>query len=180
MALTEGALIERALAAHIRGERDPNADDSTFAGQLDLACTRTGTLNGVNVHEARQGARVQSPCIMVSCANVSTPFWGAPFRQCSVEVLYQESRREDSDDTQQAEVIFNERVDALTTILSDEQALATALSKPADGSVDGREITGIHVPLINISDEALAADADVWQWTLTLTADVYAFDFTPF
>lgn len=169
-------LIEKALAAYIRGARDANADDATHSGALDLDCQRSGDLNGVPVHEGRQEERMQSPLIMVRGISSDRPIFGAEFRECQVEVLLHTSRQEDSGSTESSEVLFNARSGALDALLCDEDVLKAALSKPPAGGVDNREITGIDVPLIWLSDEALAADSDTWQLTFTLTAHVYPFD----
>lgn len=142
---TINSRAEKAVAAYIRGFRDPLADDSTYSGAIDLDCNRAGPLDGIAVHEGRSTQSRQSPCIVVACASSAKPWQDERWYQLNLEITLITHWREDDDNLQKPEIAHSDRSLALGNLLFCEDDVKAAINKPEIPATDGRGVKDFSV-----------------------------------
>lgn len=136
---------EKAIAAYLRGHRDPLADDENNDGALDYLSNRSGAMLGLPIHEGRSTQQRQSPCVVVSCATSERPYTEAPWYVATVEITLITNRHEDENGLEKAEVIHNARAAQIQALIEDEEGMKAAVNCPPIPDEDLRGVTGFHL-----------------------------------
>ena len=169
---------EKAIAAHIRGHRDSNADTSTFTGNIDFDCTRSGALLDIGVYEGRNTQKRESPAISV-IAQTGTKEWEeVNFWKVPVMVTLYTHRHEDADSVELAEVVHNTRIKALHDLLCDEATLQAALNKPDAPDADLRAVDDFYIEGLTAAD-SVSGDVSDELITEVIELEIFCYPFDP-
>lgn len=162
--------LEKAIAAYIRGFRDPQSDFAEDADEIDLAGIRAGALEGIKVFEGRQTENRGYPCVIVAADSVEQPILGARWYSVTVSIELHTHRNEDREGVMRAEVVHASREKALNDLLDDEGTLRLALNRPTPPIPDERAVSDLTViGLQSLQTSAdVANEAFVKRWELTL------------
>ena len=166
---------EKAIAAHIRGHRDANADTSTYTGDVNYDCTRGGSLSGVGIYEGRITQKRSSPSVIVMCSSTDKPWDVVEWYRATVEIKLFTHRHESASSVELAEVVHNTRSKAIYDLILNEETLKEALNRVPAPAADSRAVTEFTVMGSDlagnsgdVSDEMLTE-----SWTLELFCAPY-------
>ena len=166
---------EKAVAAYIRNERDPNSDIETFTGDIDYKCTRTGALNLIPVYEGRITQQRESPSIVVMTVGSEKPWEEVAWYLANVEIQLFTHRHEDENDTELSEVVHNQRAKAIFDLIMSEDDMKTALNKPKLPLTDTRPVDEFTLTGSMLADNSGSVTEEMFNetWILELFCSPY-------
>jgi len=171
---TADGRAEKAFAAYIRGFRDPEADSKENPNEIDLACIRSGALEGVPVHEGRQTTERKHSAIVVSCEQASRVVPDAHWWSAQITIALFTHRNEDKGGTRRPEILHASRELAISDLLHTDETIKLGINKPV--YADERDVKGFTVLGIEAVEIANEINQNVFAKVWTVTATVCAYD----